>query len=47
MFWVFVQKVERTKQLYFDRFVGFHDLVRATFHFVIDSRDSRFLKMGL
>jgi hypothetical protein len=48
MLWVFVQKVDRAKQLYFDKFdVGFHDFIGVTFDFVINSRDFRILKLGL
>jgi hypothetical protein len=42
MFWEFVQKGEITKQLYFGRFdEGFHVFAKMTFHFVVDSKDSR------
>jgi hypothetical protein len=39
MFWIFVQKVKRAKQLYFGRFdEGFHDFARETFHSEVDSK---------
>jgi hypothetical protein len=43
MFWIFVQKVERVKQLYFGRFdEGFYGFAKETFHSAIDSKYSRF-----
>jgi len=47
MLWIFVQKVERAKQLYFGFDEGFHGLVRKTFHFVVHSKNSRFKNLGL
>jgi hypothetical protein len=39
MFWIFVQKVERVKQLYFGKFdEGFYGFARETFHFAVDSK---------
>ncbi len=47
IFWEFVQKVKKAKQLYFGKFdEGFHFFAKAAFHFVVDSRDSRFLNLG-
>ncbi len=47
MFWEFVQKVKKVKQLYFGKFdEGFHFFAKTTFHFVVDSRDSRFKNLG-
>jgi hypothetical protein len=43
MFWEFVEKVKKTKQLSFGRFdEGFHFFAKMAFHFVVDSRDSKF-----
>jgi hypothetical protein len=42
MLWIFVQKVERVKQLYFGKFdESFYGLARGTFRYVVDSRNSR------
>jgi hypothetical protein len=43
MFWEFVQKIKKAKQLYFGKFdEGFHFFAKVAFHSIVDSRDSRF-----
>jgi hypothetical protein len=44
---IFVQKVERAKQLYFGRFDEIiHGLIKKTFHSIVGSKDSIFLNLG-
>ncbi len=41
-------KVEKTKQLHFDKFdENFHGLARENFHFVVDSKGFKFFNLRL